>query len=130
MPDCMSRCVLHLVNWCCCCLPNDPFEEIYGTDNTALLDASPSQFTLESVFREPDAADFTIPFSMLSLGCAIGSGSSGVVWNGKLNSQPVAIKQLICLLMTPDQKDAVDEFRHESSILAKVCHPPLFSLFE
>jgi serine/threonine protein kinase len=41
----------------------------------------------------------------------------------------VAIKQLMCLMMTPEHEDAAAEFCHESTIFAKLRHPNIIHFY-
>jgi serine/threonine protein kinase len=52
-----------------------------------------------------------------------------MVWKGTLSSEPVAVKQLMVLMMTPERIDAVEEFKHESSIFVKLRHPNIILLY-
>jgi hypothetical protein len=127
--QCLLDNLLRGVRCCCSFLPEDSFEgrlsEKSGYSNSVLLanEHVPPMFTLASVFSRPEAQDFTIQFKLLQLSRPIGSGGSGMVWKGHFSSQPVAIKQLLALIISPEMEDAAEEFRHESSILAKLRHP-------
>jgi serine/threonine protein kinase len=93
--------------------------------------SSAPYYCMDEVFIEPDASDFAIPFSSLTLERPLGSGASGIVWAGTMNSQPVAIKQLLHMRGSSSHahyEHAVADFRHESSILAKFRHPNIVSL--
>ncbi len=52
-------------------------------------------YCMDEVFIEPDASGYAIPFSSLTIKKPLGSSTSGIVWAGRMNSQPVAIKQLL-----------------------------------
>ena len=98
---------------------------------SSLAEAPLLSHSLDTVFTEPSANDFTIPFAALKFGKPIGSGGAGIVYSGFFSGVPVAIKQLMFLEHQVEEGDdeGLAEFRHESSLLAKLRHPNVILLY-
>ncbi len=122
--------MLAIENCCCSFLPKTEFEA-REIESSLLNKAAKQQAQGMLIFlSSPERSDFTIDFKLLTLETPIGSGASGVIWKGYLGNQStqVAIKQFIYLTASPNQKSAIEEFRHEASVMSKLRHPHIVLL--
>jgi serine/threonine protein kinase len=71
-------------------------------------------------------SDWEIDYTLIQLEEKIAAGGAGQIWRGKLDGRPVAVKELFSTMM---DETNVEEFKRESSLLARVHHPYVVDFF-
>jgi hypothetical protein len=74
---------------------------------------------------ETDGTQWLLPFESITLMGKIGFGSSGQVFEARLDGHKVAAKQLFCTMIERE----VEEFQREARLLARLHHPGLVRFF-